>query len=88
MPATETRQETLTTAERVAARFDNNGARYVNDRDERLELVAEAHGGRSHVDFAHAELTRYLFEDGSAIVTSGGGWDIEGAEPFSWRGCP
>ncbi len=29
---------------------------------------------------------RYVFEDGSAIVAAGAAWDIEGDEPFSWRG--
>ena len=27
---------------------------------------------------------RYVFPDSSAIVEAGDGWDIEGAEPFSW----
>jgi len=33
-------------------------------------------------------LSRYEFEDGSAIVAGVGGWDIEGNKPFSWAGCP
>ncbi len=30
---------------------------------------------------------RYLFEDGSAIVDCGTGWDIEGSTPWSWEGA-
>ena len=33
-----------------------------------------------------SSLVRYEFSDGSAIVESGGAWDFEGNEPFSWRG--
>lgn len=29
---------------------------------------------------------RYEFEDGSAIVIAGDGWDVEGARHFSWAG--
>ena len=30
--------------------------------------------------------TRYLFDDGSAIVDCGTGWDTEGATPWTWEG--
>ena len=30
---------------------------------------------------------RYVFPDGSAVVVSGEGWDIEGKNPFSWEGA-
>ena len=29
---------------------------------------------------------RYSFDDGSAIVVAGNGWDVEGSVPFSWAG--
>jgi hypothetical protein len=42
----------------------------------------------AHVSFdRERELTRYLFPDGSAIVAGVGAWDIEGDQPFSWKGA-
>ena len=29
---------------------------------------------------------RYLFNDGSAIIDCGSGWDIEGSSPWTWEG--
>ena len=43
-------------------------------------------GGYSGNHFA-GDPIRWVFDDGSVIVTSGGGWDFEGTEPFSWEGC-
>jgi hypothetical protein len=31
-------------------------------------------------------VNRYLFNDGSAILTTEVGWGIEGRRPFSWKG--
>lgn len=51
------------------------------DDEARAYRVREVSRGDIH---SH---TRYAFPDGSAIVAAGDGWDIEGAEPFSWAGA-
>lgn len=38
-------------------------------------------------DHIAGDPVRHVFDDGSAIVIAGGGWDIEGDEPFSWAGA-
>lgn len=41
----------------------------------------------SGADHLANDPVRYVFQDGSAIVATPGGWDIEGSEPFSWEGA-
>lgn len=52
------------------------------DYEQDCGVIEEVARGESAYD-----LIRYVFEDGSAIVITDGGWDIEGAEPFSWAGA-
>ena len=76
----------LTTAMRIAEMLDNDGQCWKAENGRTLdELATEADATVFH-DFER-DLTRYLFPDNSAIVASGGGWDIEGDEPFSWAGA-
>jgi len=73
-----------TEAERVAAAYCGDGQRYYHPvSGQPLDEYCEAVGGY----FEHTgSLARYEFADDSAIVLAEGGWDIEGDEPFSWRG--
>ena len=75
----------MTTAETIAAAFDNDGTCWTNHDGQSLdEACFDAHGAVSR----DGSLVRYRFPDDSAIVSAPGGWDIEGATPFSWRSCP
>ena len=73
-----------TEAERVAAAYCDDGQRFAHPvSGQPLDEYCEETGGF----FAHpVGLDRYEFADGSAIVIADGGWDIEGNEPFTWRG--
>lgn len=33
------------------------------------------------------DCVRYVFNDNSAIVISGGAWDVEGSKPFTMQEC-
>ncbi|TFH84956.1 hypothetical protein EQG41_19740 [Billgrantia azerbaijanica] len=52
---------------------------YADDEDQTQYWEAGFSG-----DHFAGDPVRYAFSDGSAIVEAGDGWDIEGAEPFSW----
>ncbi len=73
----------MSTAETIAAAFDNDGSRWTSNGGQGLDeacfdaLAAVSRDGSR---------IRYRFPDGSAIVSAPGGWDVEGSEPFSWRG--
>ena len=79
-------------AERVARAIGDNGQQFVlADGGDwvpaiRIEDLAAAAGGRHEVS-PDRSCERWEFDDGSAIVACGGGWDIEGPTPFSWRGA-
>jgi hypothetical protein len=80
-----------TQAEQIAERFGNDGLRFTNEADERLDdfCAALSMTGRKEWRDGHntGDVYRYVFADGSAIVVAGDGWDIEGEEPFSWAGA-
>lgn len=88
-----------TTAHTVAAQLGNNGMIFDGLREaceaagasvEYSQRVGVAEDGRPIYKagwIGHHlsdDPVRYVFADGSAIVTAGDGWDIEGKDPFSW----
>ncbi|SFD86296.1 hypothetical protein SAMN05660831_02484 [Thiohalospira halophila DSM 15071] len=81
--------ERMTTAEHVVTAFGNDGQRWTHPvSGDTLAEFAEAQGARvERQEEGLDEATRFAFQDGSAIVAKGGGWDIEGAEPYSWEGA-
>lgn len=81
--------EVKTAAEQIAEQFGNDGQNWRDDDGAHLDYVCTEH--ECYVDgyrsTENRDLFRYEFADGSAIVTSPAGWDIEGSEPFSWAGA-
>ena len=65
----------MTTAERIAAQFENDGSLFENEAGESLDTVCRAvmHPARS--ENQNGTIV-YLFRDGSAIVEINGVWDI------------
>ena len=81
---------TQTTADIVSARLDNDGTKYRTSDGWTLDELVLDHHGRTEQEKPRdaGGRARHVFPDGSAIVCAGGGWDVEGSEPFSWRSCP
>ena len=72
-----------TTAQQIAAKLDNDGMTWrTADGTTLSELVDGENASHENRD----GMTRREFADGSAIVSGDGGWDIEGAEKWSWKG--
>ena len=80
----------MTTAERIVSIAEEVAKQLGDDG-----LTWESNDGVSFKDiidhYIHTtewsgDLTRHEFPDGSVIVAGVGAWDIEGEEPFSWRG--
>lgn len=76
---------TVTTAQAVATRFDDDGMNFQDANG--IELTDALDELTRRESDRHGENTRWEFEDGSAIVIAGDGWDIEGSKPFSWLGA-
>lgn len=72
----------MTKAEEIARRFGNDGQNFTDTSGTPLSEVLESQA--QHQETNDTGATRYVFADGSAIVTSGDAWDIEGITPFSW----
>lgn len=72
-----------TIAEVIAKQFENDGNVYEDKNGATLDDVCEAKCVNSNSD--SGDLTRYEFTDQSAIVTTGGPWDI--GYPGSNRPC-
>ena len=75
----------MTTAERIAKILSDDGQTWEDENGRTLDDLATEHGAYTERHPEKHHLTRYVFPDGSAIVASEGAWDIEGAEPWSWR---
>lgn len=75
----------MTTAQQIAHRFPD-GTTFETAGGQHLSDLCRQHAVHIDTD-TDRELTRYVFADGSAIVEGVGGWDIEGATPFSWAGA-
>jgi len=77
----------ITIAERVAEQLGNDGQQWKTAQGVSfLDLIEKFYWNRQERDDVR-ELTRYEFADGSAIVAGVGAWDVEGQEPFSWKGA-
>lgn len=64
-----------------------HGVVYVHAGDELEEtLESLCEDGGSPSDPMRNDTRRWIFTDGSVIVTSSDGWDHEGAEPWSFKG--
>lgn len=74
----------MTTAEKIAQLLGDNGQNWETKDGRTLEELADEHGAVTMTHPDKRYLTRYLFDDGSAIVACEGAWDIEGKEPWSW----
>lgn len=81
-----------TIAEQIAERFNNNGQQWVDADGEHIETACNDEGQYE----AQGETARYEFFDGSAIVITGGGWDIgfdaadveaDERKRFAWPAC-
>lgn len=81
-----------TIAEQIAERFNNDGQQWLDADGEHIEAVC-ADEGTYEVE---GETVRCEFDDGSAIVITGGGWDIgfgaddvgaDEAKRFAWPAC-
>lgn len=78
---------TGTTAEAISDLLDNDGTNYESADGRSLSDLLLDGGARTEQEADGGE--RHVFDDGSAIVEGrDGGWDVEGATPFSWRSCP
>lgn len=81
----QTLQGNATIAEQITERFTDGASYTTNDGVSFTELIESIDIVYTSTD-PERELTRYEFRDGSAIVDSGQGWDVEGSTPFSWQG--
>lgn len=90
----------MKTANQIADKFGNDGMVFSLPEGTTIDAACVAAGamlerGRTWYGCDDGEprtyaepdgdILRYVFGDGSAIVISGGAWDIEGSEPFSWE---
>ncbi len=64
----------MTMAERFAERMGGDGQRWENDDGTSFDAVIWSMQPR--MTAVTADVTRYEFPDGSAIVAAGGGWDV------------
>ena len=77
-----------TLAKIIAAKFNDDGQQFHTAESEQLEDVLRAYGANADRsgDFADDPVA-YRLPDGSAIVTAGDGWDLEGVARYSWAGA-
>ncbi len=80
-----TEEDTMTTAECIALRFQNDGQRFMVDGDHIADVCL--HTG-PHPPNTIGDSERYEFSDGSAIVITGGGWDIGHPAPATCHCWP
>jgi hypothetical protein len=76
----------MTDAQRLAHLLGDDGQTWETEDGRTLEELAAARGAVVTAHPNRPYLTRYAFNDGSAIVASEGAWDIEGSTPWSWAG--
>ena len=78
----------MTTAERIAEQFGNDGRNFRDAAGNELDEVCDEIATREWRDgYRTGDTYRYVFADGSVLVVAGDAWDLEGAEPFSWAGA-
>ncbi len=85
----------MTTAQKVSKIMGGDGQTFLDPDGRELGWVCKQHG--ASVEQGDGQMiegrdapvdpswTRYLFDDGSAIVDCEDAWDIEGSTPWSWE---
>ena len=77
----------MTTAEKITARYDNDGQQWLDIYDIDLDDVCKAAGAEVEWrdGYRTGDTYRYDFPDGSCITVSGAAWDIGYPDCFCWR---
>lgn len=86
----------MTTAEKIAARYDNDGQRWRDTDGIDLDDACRAVGAQTtwrggyRIRYIsnprrHGDTYRYDFPDGSSITVAGAAWDIGYPDCFCWR---
>ena len=73
-------------AERIAEQLGNDGMQWKTADGVSFVDLIEKYSHLHERDNVR-ELTRHVFADDSAIVAGVAAWDVEGQEPFSWKGA-
>ena len=76
----------MTTAEKIAARFDDDGLTTTDATGKSMCEVCSDAGRVVRGQGVQQHLTQYIFADGSAITVADGAWDIGYTDCFCWRG--
>jgi hypothetical protein len=76
----------MTIAQQISRLLGDDGTMWETQDGRTLDQLAEEYGAVTTTHPDKHYLTRYAFDDGSAIVASDGAWDIEGSTPWSWAG--
>lgn len=77
-----------TVAEQIAGLFGDDGQRWEDAGGRTLEDACECHPHHVASEYhEQRELTRYRFDDGSAITAAPGGWDLGYENCFCWQGA-
>ncbi len=72
----------MTTAQKIADQFYNDGERWTDAEDNDLDDVCDENC--SSPDYGHLR-TRWIFADGSAITSAGNGWDLGYSDCWCWQ---
>lgn len=68
----------MTIAERISERFPKGGQQWENEDGEKLEDLCAAEAAECFDQYRHQTpfVVKYIFRDGSSIVTAGDAWDL------------
>ena len=75
----------MTTAEKIAKQFDNDGTVWHDAHGSHLQAVCALYDGKVSI-FDKGSISRHVFDDGSAITISGDAWDLGYRECNCWQG--
>lgn len=75
-----------TLAEAFAETFGEDGQTFKNEKGADIEDLLSG-CNKEHGSGDNWDCVRYVFSDNSAIVISGGAWDVEGSKPFTMQEC-
>lgn len=85
---TQTKGQTMTTAQKIANRLNNNGQVWeTKDGVSFSDLIAKAVPQIDYRDGYGTDVIRYTFDDGSVITEAGAGWDFGYADCYCWQGA-
>lgn len=79
----------MTTAQQISAQLDDDGQQWETADGVDLDYLCKAkRADRSYRDGHGTSTYRYSFDDGSAIVIDGAGWDLapDNCKRFCWAG--